>query len=279
MKQRIISAMAGLVVLAIVILFFNTIVLNFAVSIIIVIAIDELMNAAKCKDNKLFYYTTNCFGAAMPFLKIQIFQDKLPLILFAFSLVVFCIMLKYHTELSIINVGFVFCFTLAISLSATCIVYMRDLYGNSVGLFAIVLSLAGAWMSDTGAYFFGVFFGKHKLAPKISPKKTIEGAIGGVIVAVVSLILFSYIYSLILSYLGISATINYLILIIISPLISLVSIVGDLTASIIKRQFNIKDFGNIMPGHGGVLDRFDSVLMVIPLVYNLFLFCPPINIL
>ncbi|MEG2144278.1 MAG: CDP-archaeol synthase, partial [Oscillospiraceae bacterium] len=183
-----------------------------------------------------------------------------------------------HGELDFFRVGFSFCFTLAIALSATCLVYMRDLYGNAVGLYAIIVTLTGAWMSDTGAYFFGITMGKRKLAPLISPKKTVEGALGGVVTALAAQLLFSYIYSLILLKLGIHCHINYVFLAICSPLISLVSMVGDLTASIIKRQCGIKDFGKIMPGHGGVLDRFDSVFMVIPFVYNLFLFFPLIQI-
>lgn len=279
MKQRIISALIGLTILAVVILCFNTMVLNFAVSAIIIIAIDELLSASDCKKNKAIYFTALSFGGAIPFLKIQMLANKLPCIMFLFTLILFCIMLKYHGELDFFRVGFSFCFTLAISLSATCLVFMRDLHGNAVGLFAIIVTLTGAWMSDTGAYFFGITMGKRKLAPLISPKKTVEGAIGGIVTALLAQLLFSYIYSLILSKFGISAEINYLALAICSPLISLVSIVGDLTASIIKRQCNIKDFGKIMPGHGGVLDRFDSVLMVIPFVYNLFLFFPLIKIL
>lgn len=114
-----------------------------------------------------------------------------------------------------------------------------------------------AFGTDTAAYFSGVLFGKQKLCPEISPNKTIEGAVGGII----GCIIFSIIYFHII---GINTYIN---IIIFSIFASIVSMLGDLTASKIKREFYIKDFGKILPGHGGILDRFDSVLFVAPIVF------------
>ena len=279
MKTRIISALVGLVILFVVIMNFDTVFLNFAVSAVIVIAIDELLGASKLKGNKPLCIASYIFGAVLPFLKIDIFRGKISFIIFAFIFAVMLIMLRYHTKLNIVSVGFATAGAIAVAISGSCLIYMRDLYGKSVGLYAILVILAGAWMSDTGAYFSGVFFGKHKMAPLISPKKTIEGAVGGLIVCTISEVLFSWLYLLLLAHFGIAAQVNYLSLALLSPFISLVSIVGDLSASIIKRQSGIKDFGKIMPGHGGVLDRFDSVLMVIPVVYIIFDIHPLITIL
>ena len=151
---------------------------------------------------------------------------------------------------------------------------MRDIFGVVIGFYGMLVSLGGAWLSDTGAYFFGIAFGRHKLAPEISPKKTVEGVFGGIVVALISQIIISFAYAQVCRYYGTPVEIHYLRLILVSPLISLISVIGDLSASVMKRQFGIKDFGNIMPGHGGVLDRFDSVLLVVPFVYNLFLYAP-----
>lgn len=114
-----------------------------------------------------------------------------------------------------------------------------------------------AWSTDTFAYFSGYFFGRKKLIPDVSPKKTIEGSIGGIIGSVVVSLIFSYIlipefifHSIILGFIG-----------------SILSQIGDLIASKIKRYAGIKDFGNIIPGHGGILDRFDSIILTAPLVY------------
>ncbi len=117
-----------------------------------------------------------------------------------------------------------------------------------------------AWGSDTCAYFIGRRFGKHKLAPKISPKKTIEGSIGGIVGATIASIAFYYYFNLTLM----TDIFTYIIFIIAAIILSQL---GDLVASSIKRTFKIKDFGKIMPGHGGLLDRFDSVLIIIPLFY------------
>lgn len=114
-----------------------------------------------------------------------------------------------------------------------------------------------AFGTDTFAYFTGRFFGRHKLYPQVSPNKTVEGAIGGIIgCVIISLLYFDYL------------RINkYIYIIIFSVCASIFSMVGDLVASKIKREYGIKDFGNCLPGHGGILDRFDSVLFVAPIVY------------
>lgn len=113
------------------------------------------------------------------------------------------------------------------------------------------------WGTDTFAYFTGKFFGRKKLFPRVSPKKTIEGALGGIIGSV--LINYIFVYFFIKDIL--------LIIIIISLFGSVLSQIGDLIASKIKRICGIKDFGNILPGHGGIIDRFDSALITIPFVY------------
>lgn len=162
-----------------------------------------------------------------------------------------------------------------ISTSLTLLAVMRDRFGMTAGLFGAVVVLASSWMSDTGAYFAGVKFGKHKLAPLISPKKTIEGVVGGVIVAMISLLVAGYVYTIYTArFWGQTVEINYLYLALFSPLLTAISVIGDLSASVIKRQFQIKDFGKIMPGHGGVLDRFDSVLLVCTVVYFLMRWVP-----
>ncbi len=114
-----------------------------------------------------------------------------------------------------------------------------------------------AWGTDTFAYFSGYFFGKKKLCPSISPKKTVEGAIGGVLGSTIVSTIFGYIF----------LKEHIIVIFIIGILGSIVAQIGDLSASLVKRYTGIKDFGNIMPGHGGILDRFDSILFTAPTVY------------
>ena len=137
-------------------------------------------------------------------------------------------------------------------------------YGFDAG-FLVILCAGIAWGGDIMAYFSGYLFGKHKMAPKLSPKKTIEGAIGGVLGSVVLALGMTYVYGLTaFSNNSVVADIshNWLFLVVFAAIGSVVGIIGDLFASAVKRQQGIKDYGNIMPGHGGVLDRFDSFLLV-----------------
>ena len=110
---------------------------------------------------------------------------------------------------------------------------------------------------------------KHKLCPEISPKKTVEGFFGGIAADVIFMVIFALIYSLIAH-----AHVHYLWLIFIGIVCAVISVLGDLSASVLKRQQGIKDFGNIMPGHGGVMDRFDSVLFTVPAFYALEMMYP-----
>ena len=136
--------------------------------------------------------------------------------------------------------------------------------GEPLGIFMVLFILFCAWFGDSGAYFVGTFFGKHKLCPLISPKKTVEGLIGGVVTVGVVTAITVLIYN---SFILTEHQLSYAVLIPLSMVASLAGVVGDLSASVIKREYNVKDFGNIMPGHGGVLDRFDSVTLVAPFLY------------
>lgn len=125
------------------------------------------------------------------------------------------------------------------------------------------LIFLSAYGTDIMAYFTGYFLGKHKLCPKISPKKTIEGSIGGIIGSIVLCGLFGYLFEPTL----------FVHCMIIAALGGVISQFGDLTASIFKRKMGIKDYGNLIPGHGGIMDRFDSVLFTAPMVYYYIMLC------
>jgi len=168
-------------------------------------------------------------------------------------------------------------------LSAICM-YLKEFFGafdgagtvnfnNALaGQSMIIFCFIASWGTDTGAYFAGRLFGKHKLAPEISPKKTVEGAIGGVFVGIGMSALAAYLCTVVWNVAAYE--VNWINLLIVSAVASVVSMLGDLSFSMFKRACNIKDFGNIMPGHGGILDRFDSVIFVCPTVFALDLFLP-----
>lgn len=121
----------------------------------------------------------------------------------------------------------------------------------------VLLVFVFSWISDTCAYFTGVFFGRHKLCPEISPKKTIEGSVGGMVGSALIALAFSFYYhGQVMAVYAVFGLVG-----------SAISQSGDLIASMFKRQSKVKDYGKIIPGHGGILDRFDSILFVLPLVY------------
>lgn len=149
-----------------------------------------------------------------------------------------------------------------VALSLSFLYYIRELPN---GIFLVWLAYISALVCDTCAYFSGSWFGKHKLTPKLSPKKTIEGAIGGIFGATVAGGLMGWLF-----YALTDCNLFVIPLFCIICLVgSVVSMCGDLTASAIKRNSEIKDFGKLIPGHGGVLDRFDSVIFTAPMVYFL----------
>jgi phosphatidate cytidylyltransferase len=139
----------------------------------------------------------------------------------------------------------------------TAIVYIHDFI--PFGRYLYLLVFICAWMTDIFAYFTGRFLGKHKLIPAVSPKKTVEGAIGGIVFCVGSVALYGFILE---RFFISGGNANYVVLAISAVFMSVVSQVGDLIMSVIKRHYGIKDYGKLLPGHGGILDRFDSVMAV-----------------
>lgn len=143
-----------------------------------------------------------------------------------------------------------------------------NLKGMENGRYCALFPIIAAFLSDSGAYFVGVLFGRHKLAPQISPKKSYEGCLGGFVFAIG----FMLIYGLVLRALDFSVSLP--VFAVYGFLGSLVTQIGDLTFSLIKRECEIKDFGTLLPGHGGVLDRLDGLMFAIPLMYILLTYFP-----
>lgn len=274
MKVRIISSAVGLVLLAVVLSFFNTIVLNVVLAIIAVIAVWELLHATGVTHNLFLTILGMVVAALIPFIPYHQVSKYLTLYALPYIGVLFVILLLTHRTTRIEHIAMTAVFSMAVPFAFSTAVYLRDIHGWLGGIFYILIALGGGWLSDSGAYFTGTLLGKHKLAPEISPKKTVEGAIGGVLTCALGYLLIAYLFEKGAHVYGISLEVNYLSILILAPVASISGIIGDLSASIIKREYGIKDFGHIMPGHGGVMDRFDSVLFVLPLVYLLSLTIP-----
>lgn len=163
---------------------------------------------------------------------------------------------KYRTEE--ITVAFFGVFYVAVMMSY--LYQVREMFDGSYLVWLIFIS---SWGSDTCAYCVGSLFGKHKLAPVLSPKKSIEGAVGGVAGAA----LLGYIYAVLVGHNMIAVGNPRVACAVACAIAAVISAVGDLAASAIKRNHNVKDYGHLIPGHGGILDRFDSVLFTAPAIF------------
>lgn len=201
--------------------------------------------------------------------------DLNPVYLIAiYILALFILMLTGYETTKFSDVGLVLLGSLGIPLAVTILLFLRDIdkhfpehnYTTEHGLFLILFAMFCAWMSDAFAYFGGRFFGKHKLAPKISPKKTIEGVISGALGCVLANVIL---YAVFDNFIFAEANHKYLAIIIMSVPLSLVGVCGDLTFSALKRNYEIKDFSNLIPGHGGIMDRFDSEVFVLVALYSI----------
>lgn len=268
MLIRIVSSVVAIGIATVVFLLHNTIVFNLAIGAISALAIYEIFNASGKVKFKV--QCGLCLGyavvdAVMPFFHAKGWLTFLTNRLYfgLLILIMFFLYLRNYKKYTFFDLFFMLAITILIPYSFGTIIYMSML---DHGVFLIVITLCAAWLADTGAYFAGTFFGKTKLCPKISPKKTVEGFVGGIISNGVFLLLIGIIYQ---NWKGVD--LNLIMLFVAGLVAAPISVLGDLTASEIKRQCDIKDYGKIMPGHGGVMDRFDSVLLVAPFMYYLIL--------
>lgn len=265
MKQRIISAILGVIVFAAVLLLGET-AFDIAVLIISEIAIAEIMTALGEQNNRATRFVTALFPVAVledACLTCGAHKGELA---FLYLAILMLLMLFDGKRISFDTVCKFFTVALYISIAFSYVTLTRH---TENGLANVMLIFIGCWITDTCAYFFGLTFGKHKLAPVISPKKTIEGSVGGVLGVTAITVAYAALCANI-----IDCKADFLNAAIIGATCGVLSQLGDLCASVIKREHNIKDYGHIMPGHGGVMDRFDSIIFVAPAVYYLIKILP-----
>ncbi len=186
--------------------------------------------------------------------------EDLPLVLVLWLMYCLTYFVFKYPNVSLAELAFNF---LAISYVGFLFAHIVLLRNLSQGMYLTFLTVGVTWATDIGAFFSGKTLGKHKLAPQISPNKTVEGAVGGLLFAVLTAVIIGYLapnQSLTVTFMGV-----------LGLAVGFTGQIGDLVESAIKRFAGIKDSGKIIPGHGGVLDRFDSILFTIPIAYYLFL--------
>jgi len=260
MKARLLTSLVGIPLLFAVFFASHTLVWEIAIAAVGVIGILELIKCTGLRSN--FYIAIIDILYAVAFI---IFANSSYKFLFSATaiyilLLLFgCIISKNNIDLS--SVALLGVMTVYVTNGFASLVILRRI---EIGFALCWLVFISAWISDAFAYFTGRLFGKHKLLPEISPKKTVEGAIGGAIFAGIGFIVFGFISIHAFKY-----ETNILALAISGVLLSIVGQIGDLLASAVKRHLKIKDFGNLLPGHGGVLDRFDSIIAIAPILLTI----------
>lgn len=261
----IIAALFGIFVLFNI----NTVFFVIVVAAIATMAVFEVLHVTQIKNIALIIIGT--VTAPLVFV-YMVYRPELPIFAIAvlYVMLLLVIMVTMHEKTRFEHVVITVFASVCIPVAMSCFALIRDLYKvypdftEYECMFLMLSALYGCWMTDTGAFFAGSKFGKHKLCPKISPKKTVEGAIGGiactVIVTLITLAVYNHFFFAepVFTYWGAA---------LVAAVLSVLSMFGDLSASVIKRNYGAKDFGKIMPGHGGAMDRFDSFLFVVPAMY------------
>lgn len=277
MKARVLFGVVGFIAVLLALYVFPSIVLELAVAALCVLATYEVLGSTKLVHNRLelLLCLLVSLGLAIGHFDILPFDliDVVQGLIFVLLIGSFAIELRFHERMNAAQVSWGFFGALLVPYLMLSLlrIYQMDFLppiGETnlrAGQFIVLLPLLAAWGADTCALFAGMLFGKHKLAPVVSPKKTVEGAVGGVIGGAVLVLLFALLLN---ATLGLEMPLWAAA--VLGGVGAVLGEIGDLSFSVIKRQTGIKDYGHIFPGHGGVLDRFDSVLFVAPFAEILF---------
>ncbi|MBE6903581.1 MAG: hypothetical protein E7480_03135 [Ruminococcaceae bacterium] len=261
-KQRLISSIFIILFFVPLLIFSNIpFLLNAVVAVLAVIATYELLISTKYIEGKPLFIVAATIAAVMQFLP-ELGRRSLTGGVIFIAICIFTLGMIHFGKYSLEHITISLFLTSVYAYFFSTLIFIRRM---ELGEFLIFFVFVGAWTTDTGAYLVGSALGKHKLIEKISPKKSIEGAIGAVFVCALCFLLTAFIMS---TFFNVKT--NYIGFAILGAVTSVVAQFGDLSASLIKRTFKVKDFGTLLPGHGGVMDRFDSVLFVAPFLYVVF---------
>ena len=272
MKQRIITGLICAVLFIGCLFLMDTIVFALVLSLMSAIAVHEVEKAVNLKNIPIMVLSI-ALSVAIPVLAHFNISVPIAAVGGIYVVLVFIFMLLQFEKTKFEEAVTAIFASVAIPYSFSLFLVFRDInerfssYTKIDGIFLILFACFCAWLTDIFAYFVGSKFGKHKLCPKISPKKSVEGAVGGVVGAVLLNVALLFVFKKFFFQDGTGLT--YVSVIIMSVCLSVISMFGDLAASTIKRNFGIKDFGKLLPGHGGIMDRCDSLLFVLPVLYSL----------
>lgn len=274
MKVRVITAIFILAIAIPIVVFSQYIVYPIALSLLSALAVFEMLRVIELHKCLRIALPAYIIALAMPVGSFFIGAEYRLLYLLLLFVVLF-VYLLYVMAMAVFSKGKITVAKLGVAfVSVTYVVAsfasMSTIRYLDAGMYNLMLVFFISWGCDTSAYFFGTFLGKHKLIPDVSPKKSVEGAIGGIIGAIGLSLGFGAFANNVMdiptNYISIAAT---------AAVLAVVSQIGDLIASLIKREYGVKDYGKLMPGHGGVMDRFDSVLAVATPLLVVCMIYPP----
>lgn len=264
MKQRVIFGVVGAAAVLLALYVLPPLVLELALTFLACVAVFELTSSTRLVRDRVMILLAIVHAAlygltlttwANSFEQVARYQDML---MICFILLLFARLLQKHEEDHFLDLA-------GAAFAGICLTYLFlslvRIFRMANGPYLVLLPMIAAWGSDTCALFAGMIFGRHKLAPVVSPKKTVEGAVGGVIGATLLTLLVVALFNKFTP-----VDVPLWAGAVLGAVGAVIGQLGDLTFSVIKRQTGIKDYGNIFPGHGGVLDRFDSVVFVAPVV-------------
>lgn len=284
MKQRVITAVVLLALLAVVVWQINTPVLVLVIAFLAAVAANEIMRCAKVENTFIRVVVTG-YAACVPFfasakaltpwVSEAVWGKVIGAVpgvvyLIALVLVLLLAMLKGYAYTTFEDVAVSVFAGALVPFGFSVFIRLRDMFQiEQFGIYLIFYGLICALATDSGAQLAGMAFGKHKMSPNISPKKTVEGAIGGLIFSLILNAVAMILYNRLADFKMDEFAVTVLLAACLP--VSFLGMMGDLSASVLKRNFGVKDFGKIFPGHGGVMDRFDSSMFTLPVTYALAL--------
>ena len=284
MKQRVITAVVLLALLAVVVWQINTPVLVLVIAFLAAVAANEIMRCAKVENTFIRVVATG-YAACVPFFASakaltpwvsEAVWGKVigavPGVVYLIALVVVLLlaMLKGYAYTTFEDVAVSVFAGALVPFGFSVFIRLRDMFQiEQFGIYLIFYGLICALATDSGAQLAGMAFGKHKMSPNISPKKTVEGAIGGLIFSLILNAVAIILYNRLADFKMDEFAVTVLLAACLP--VSFLGMMGDLSASVLKRNFGVKDFGKIFPGHGGAMDRFDSSMFTLPVTYALAL--------
>ena len=268
MLTRIITSLVGVAIMTPIMWFSDTYVFSAVLAFFIAVALYEMFACLGLKNKPYLTGPAYLGGIAMPFVCKQAgnfyaISSIVCGVAFMYLIyIMFCAVVFHKTcDIKMLSLCFVFVMYIVGGISS-----VQLLRNMTQGIYALIFVFLTAWVTDIFAYFTGKFLGKHKLCETVSPKKTIEGSLGGIVFCAIVCLIYSFIIFEDKTNIG-----GYIFVFFVSVFLSVIAQLGDLVMSLLKRHFGLKDFGKIFPGHGGVLDRFDSIIAVAPVLLIILL--------